>query len=107
MGSLLTRDSWEASPVSQPVRQILLGIALVGRGPIIGAVFSDNTKGTADAQFAPPSVQSGVALWHSPRFGEQGWFLYAHNGRVRACNKERVSVVGERAAPRCSTWTEE
>ena len=66
---------------------------------------SDNTNGTANAQFAPPSGQSGDALWHLPRFGEQGWFLHANNGRVRACNMDKVSVVGERAAPRCSKWT--
>ena len=47
---------------------------------------------TANAQFAPPSVQSGDALWHLPRFGEQGWFLHANNGRVRACNMDKVSV---------------
>ena len=24
---------------------------------------------------------------------------------IRACNMDKVSVVGERAAPRCSQWT--
>ena len=61
--------------------------------------------GSADAQFAPPSGQSGDALWHLPKFGESGWFLHANNGRVRACNMDKVRVVGERAAPRCSKWT--
>jgi len=47
------------------------------------------------------------SVWHLPKFGEQGWFLHANNGRVRACNMDKVSVVGERAAPRCSKWTME
>ena len=87
------------------MKQLLLGAALVDVGTVIGAVSSYNTNATANAQFAPPSGQSGDALWHLPKFGEQGWFLYANNGRVRACNMDKVSVVGERAAPRCSKWT--
>ena len=86
------------------MKQLILGAALVGIGAVIGAL-SSATNGTADAQFAPPSVHSGDALWHLPRFGEQGWFLHANNGRVRACNMDKVSVVGERAAPRCTLWT--
>ena len=87
------------------LEQLVLGAALVGTGIIIGAITSDNTNGTANAQFAPPSVQSSDALWHLPKFGESGWFLHANNGRVRACNMDKVSVVGERPAPRCSKWT--
>jgi hypothetical protein len=45
------------------MKQFVFGAALVGIGTIIGAVSSDNTNGTANAQFAPPSVQSGDALW--------------------------------------------
>ena len=89
------------------MKQLLLGAALLVIGTVIGALSSNNTNVTANAQFAPPSVQSGDALWHLPRFGEQGWFLHANNGRVRACNMDKVSVVGERAAPRCSKWTED
>ena len=44
------------------MKQILLGAALVSMGTVIGAVSSDNTNGTVNAQFAPPSVQSGDAL---------------------------------------------
>ena len=87
------------------MKHILLGAALVGVGAVIGALSSSGSNGsTANAQFAPPSVQSGDALWHLPKFGESGWFLHASNGRVRACNMDKVSVVGERAAPRCSEW---
>ena len=87
------------------MKQLILGAALVGIGKVVGSLSSNNTKGTANAQFASPSVRSGDALWHLPQFGEQGWFLHANNGRVRACNMDKVSVVGERAAPRCSKWT--
>ena len=86
------------------MKQQLLGAALVGMGTVIGVLSSDNNKGAANAQFAPP-MQSGDALWHLPKFGEQGWFLHASNGRVRACNMDKASVVGERRAPRCSEWT--
>ena len=87
------------------MKQLVFGAALLGIGTVIGALSSDNANVTANAQFAPPSGQSGDALWHLPRFGEQGWFLHAYNGRVRACNMDKVSVVGERAAPRCSKWS--
>ena len=86
------------------MKQLILGAALVGVGTIIGVLSSNSSSGSANAQFAPP-MQSGDALWHLPRFGEQGWFLHANNGRVRACNMDKVSVVGERPAPRCSKWT--
>ena len=44
------------------MKQLVLGAALVCTGIIIGAVSSDDTNGTANAQFAPPSGQSGDAL---------------------------------------------
>ena len=47
------------------MKQLLLGAALVGIGTVIGALSSDNTNGTANAQFAPPSGQSGDALWQT------------------------------------------
>ena len=87
------------------MKQLLLGAALVGIGTVIGAISSNTNNGTANAQFAPPSVQAGDALWHLPKFGEQGWFLHANRGRVRACNMDKVSVIGERPAPRCSKRT--
>ena len=63
------------------MKQMILGAALVGIGTVIGAISSDDTNGTANAQFAPP-MQSGDALWHLPQFGDKGWFLHASNGRV-------------------------
>jgi len=89
------------------MRHLLLAAAFMGTGTVIGALAANTTTSTANAQFAPPSVQSGDALWHLPKFGEQGWFLHANNGRVRACNMDKVSVVGERTAPRCSKWADE
>ena len=85
------------------MKQILLGAALVGVGTIIGTLSANSLSGSATAQFAPP-MQSGDALWHLPKFGEQGWFLHASNGRVRACNMDKTSVVGDKPGPRCSNW---
>ena len=68
-------------------RKLLAIVRLDGIGTVIGALSSDNTKGTANAQFAPP-MQSGDALWHLPQFSDKGWFLHASNGRVRACNMD-------------------
>ena len=89
------------------MKKILLGAALVGVGAVLGTLSSNSLSGSAIAQFAPPSSQSGDALWHLPKFGESGWFLHANNGRVRACNVLKVSVESERAAPRCSKWVAE
>lgn len=85
------------------MKQILLAAIFIGAGVVIGSHSSNNLNGAAFAQFAPPA-QSGDALWHLPLFGEDGWFLHANNGRVRACNMDKVSVVGDRPGPRCSNW---
>ena len=89
------------------MKKLLVTAALIGVGTLVGSLITDGSNIKANAQFAPPSQQSGDALWHLPRFGEDGWFLHANNGRVRACNMDKVSVVGERSAPRCSKWTAE
>ena len=86
------------------MKKILLGAALVGVGAVIGTLSSNSLSGSATAQFAPPSSQSGDALWHLPKFGESGWFLHANNGRVRACNMDKVSVIDENSGPRCCNW---
>lgn len=85
------------------MKHILLGAALVGIGTVIGLLSSQTPNGSAIAQVAPPS-HAGDALWHLPQFGEQGWFIHASNGRVRACNMDKASVVGEKNGPRCSNW---
>ena len=58
------------------MKRRLLGGALVGVGKAIGAVSSNTTNGTANAQLAPPGTQSGDALWHLPRFGERAGGSY-------------------------------
>jgi len=82
------------------MKNALMIIALLTSGIAIGSV---TVTGNANAQQGP-SVQSSDALWHLPKFGESGWFLHAHNGRVRACNMDGASVAGERQAPKCSNW---
>ena len=86
------------------MKHALSAAVMLVLGITIGTLLTDNTS-TANAQFAPPGTQAGDALWHLPKFGESGWFLHANRGRVRACNMDKVSVVGERPAPRCSEWT--
>jgi leucyl aminopeptidase len=54
------------------MKQLILGAARIGIGTVIGAITSNDTNTTASAQFAPQSTQSGDALWHLPKFGEQG-----------------------------------
>ena len=80
-------------------------ISFLALGIIVGGLIS-SLNGAANAQLAPIGQQQGDALWHLPKFGESGWFLHANNGRVRACNMDKVSVVGERTAPRCSKWSD-
>jgi len=82
------------------MKNALMIITLLTSGIAIGSV---TVTGNANAQQGP-SVQSSDALWHLPKFGESGWFLHAHNGRVRACNMDGASVAGERQAPKCSNW---
>ena len=86
------------------MKQILLGAALVSIGTLIGLMSNQNNHGLAQAQMGPSGQGSGDALWHLPKFGEQGWFIHAHNGQVRACNMDKASVVGEKQGPRCSNW---
>lgn len=85
------------------MKNILLGAALIGTGTLFGSLSSSNLGGTASAQFVPVT-QSGDALWHLPKLGADGWFLHASNGKVRACNMDKVSVVGDKPGPRCSNW---
>lgn len=85
------------------MKQVGFGIVFLMIGFGTGSIFANNQSGAASAQFAPPA-QAGDALWHLPKFQEEGWFLHASNGRVRACNMDKVSVVAEKSGPRCSRW---
>ena len=53
---------------------------------------------------ALPTQNSGDALWHLPKFAENGWFIHASNGRVRLCNVKDASIKGERKGPTCTHW---
>ena len=86
------------------MQQLVLGSAFVGIGIVIGALSSDNTNGTGNAQFVSPGSQSGDALRHLLGSSEQCWFLHANNRQVSACNINRVNVVGDQPTPRCSKW---
>ena len=81
------------------MKQLVLGAALASICTVIGSLSSNTTNGTANAQITPLNTQSSDALWHLPRFGEQGWFLHAKNGRVRACNMDKVSVCWRMSSP--------
>lgn len=84
------------------MRNITL-ITLVALGAMTGSIINTSLK-PVNAQMGPSSQAIGDALWHLPKFGEQGWFIHAHNGKVRACNMDKASVVGYKQAPRCSNW---
>lgn len=55
-----------------------------------------------------PAMAGGAndALMTMPLLEGKGWFLHAHNGKVRACTVDGASVAGARPAPRCSNWSE-
>ena len=84
--------------------QSLTAIGLVAIGVFAGSYLFSNVGSPAIAQMGPGTQSSGDALWHLPKFGQQGWFLHAHNGKVRACNMDKASVIGDKAGPRCSNW---
>ena len=86
------------------MQQFLLRAAFVGIGTHIGLMLNQSDFWSAQAQIGPSGQGSGDALWHLPKFGEQGGFIHARNGQVRACNMDKASVVGEKPGPRCSNW---
>ena len=85
------------------MKPYLFGAAFITIGILFGAIVSQATVNPVNAQ-SGPSRTTGDALWHLPKFGEQGWFIHAHNGMVRACNMDKASVVGDKQGPRCSSW---
>ena len=82
----------------------ITAVGFVAIGILVGSYVSKNLGTPAIAQLGPSTQSTGDALWHLPKFGEQGWFIHAHNGKVRACNMDKASVIGSRAGPRCSNW---
>ena len=84
--------------------QKLVAVGLIIFGFVTGISISISLQSPAMAQMGPSTQSSGDALWHLPQFGDQGWFIHAHNGKVRACNMDKTSVIGAKAGPRCSNW---
>ena len=79
----------------------ILSIAAVS----VAAVVSDNSPSVA--QSAPSmSITANDALMTMPLLADKGWFIHAHNGKVRACTVDGASVGEARTAPRCSNWSD-
>ena len=87
------------------MKQLVLGAALVGIGTVIGAY-------PQIIPTAQPTLSSLLLAFNQamlcgiyPSSVNKDGSSMPSNGRVRACNMDKVSVVGERPAPRCSEWT--
>lgn len=83
-----------------PLSALILSVATLGSVAMVS-----NALSAADAQSSPVESQSDQLLT-MPILAEKGWFIHAHNGRVRACTADGASVAGERPAPKCSDWSE-
>lgn len=80
-------------------------VLLIAGGVFLGTFSKTLFKvETVNAQDMAYSLQGNDALWHLPSFAESGWFVHASNGRVRACNLDKVTVVGNKTGPRCTNW---
>ena len=80
-------------------------ILLIGFGVMLGQFGNLSFEvNPVNAEEVGLSAQGNDALWHLPKFAEVGWFVHASNGRVRACNLDKVSVIGDKAGPRCTNW---
>lgn len=81
-----------------PLSAVILSIGMLGSVGMASGYLAP-----ADAQLAPVAV-GGDVLLTMPLLADKGWFVHAHNGRVRACTADGASVSGDRPAPRCSNW---
>ena len=87
------------------MKNFVLIVLLIGVGFMLGQFEKSPFKvERVNAQDIAYSLQGNDALWHLPKFAEAGWFVHASNGRVRACNLDKVSVVGDKTGPRCTNW---
>jgi hypothetical protein len=87
------------------MKNFVLIVLLIGVGFMLGQFEKSPFKvEPVNAQDIAYSLQGNDALWHLPKFAEAGWFVHASNGRVRACNLDKVSVVGDKKGPRCTNW---
>ena len=79
----------------------MLGAALIVSDAMPLRAVAQNVTGAVGL----PVVGSDVLLT-MPILQENGWFVHAYGGRVRACTADGASVAGERTAPKCSAWSE-
>jgi hypothetical protein len=87
------------------MKNLFLIVLLIGVGVLLGQFSKSPFKiKPVHAEEIAYSLQGNDALWHLPKFAESGWFVHASNGRVRACNLDKVSVVGDKTGPRCTNW---
>jgi hypothetical protein len=87
------------------MKNVALLAMIVGVSAVFGYVSKSPFRiNTANAEGIAYSLQGNDALWHLPNFAKSGWFIHASNGRVRACNLDKVSVVGDKSGPRCTNW---
>lgn len=87
------------------MKNALLIAFILGFGAMLGKLANPPFQiEPANAEEIAYSLQGNDALWHLPNFAESGWFIHASNGRVRACNLDKVSVVGAKSGPRCTNW---
>ena len=64
--------------------ELLAAVGLVALGVVAGSSLSSNLGSPTIAQMGSSTHGDGDALWHLPKFGEQGKFLHADNGKIRA-----------------------
>lgn len=83
-----------------PISALILSVGMMGSVGMASGYLSP-----ADAQSSPAGM-GGDVLLTMPLLADKGWFVHAHNGRVRACTADGASVSGDRPAPRCSNWSE-
>ena len=87
------------------MKNLILILVLISVGAVLGqfpkSLFEPEPVNAQDLTY---SHQGNDALWHLPKFAEPGWFVHASSLRVRACNLDKVSVVGSKNGPRCTNW---
>lgn len=87
------------------MRNKIFAVLLIGFGFFLAEFAKPLLKAErAYAEVIETPREGNDALWHLPKFSEAGWFVHASNGRVRACNLDKVSVVGNKNGPRCTNW---
>lgn len=81
----------------------LAATILAVAGISAASIFAQNIPATAQSTSA---VAATDALLTMPLLEERGWFVHAHNGRVRACSVDGASVGAAKTAPQCSDWSD-